>query len=120
MFEFIKTLLIKSNKKDAASEVKKSKVIFSLDENGLMDMEIFAYSNNVDDAANLGNLLYGLNNGIYAEEIVSTVMQIGKNNPEYIQFCNVVILRWHSLINTAKRLDAKPIVPPSQFGGSSK
>jgi hypothetical protein len=50
--------------------------------------------------------------------MVTTVLSIGKNNPQYLEFSNRVILRWHAILNTSKNDKNKPIVSPSQFGST--
>ena len=114
MLKYIKSLFVKSKKQNIAQ--KCDQIIFTLSPDNIMDMEIIVHSNNYTSAANLADMLYGLNNGIYADEMVSTVLSIGKNNPDYFEFSNRVILRWHAILNIAKKDKDKPIVPPSQFG----
>jgi hypothetical protein len=115
MLKYIKSLFRKKNNYPLLDD-KNNKIVFTLSKDGLMDLEIVVFSNDHSNATHLADLLYSLNNGVYADEMVSTVMQIGKNNPKYIEFANMVILRWHAILNLNKNAKTKPVVLPSQFG----
>jgi hypothetical protein len=118
MLKYIKSLLYKPKPKPQVAAEKCDQIIFTLSKDGLMDMEIIVHSNDYVSASNLGDMLYSLNNGAYADKMVTTVMSIGKNNTQYLEFSNRVILRWHAILNVAKGDKNKPIVPPSQFGST--
>ena len=110
--------LFKQNKDD-----DKNYIIFSINPNGDVNLEILLHSNQIADAYSFGDLLYGLNNGIYADQMVTTLTEVNKTNSNYINFVHAVILRWHTLLGLGSKNENnkfEPIIKPSQFGGSSK
>lgn len=119
MISLIKKYFYKNNSTDTdnnqsvVSDSKNITLSFQINKDGIIT-EILIGDLDEGMPAKLGELLFHLNEGYYAEGLLQIMKDIGDQGPEYYSFIKQSIVHWS---NKVKEIDSgdDPIVSPSQF-----
>jgi|LakMenE18May11ns_1017448.scaffolds.fasta_scaffold9805417_2 hypothetical protein len=113
----MKNIFSKIFKKNNNKESEKNSLIFSINRDGDLLIEVVLKENNKNSHEYLGNLLFELNNGNYTQNILDLLLEISKNNPNFAQLVKKTISVWSAkvLLHTPTVNEDAPIINPSQF-----
>lgn len=115
MFNFLKNKSQQTKPEDtndsALLEIK-----FSLDIDNNVYIKADWADNSKDLSQMFGQLLFGLNNGVFAEKIINLLLSDNSQSEENREFLNNTLLSWKELNDLATQ-SAKnlPVIKPSQF-----
>jgi hypothetical protein len=112
MFNFFKS---KNTEKESIDD-NLLEIKFSLDTNNTVYIKADWANNSADLSQMFGQLLFGLNNGVFAEKIINLLLNDDNQSKENKEFLNNTLLSWKELndisIQSAKH---SPLIKPSQF-----
>jgi hypothetical protein len=114
----MKNIFNKIFKKKDNQLLEKNSLIFSIDKDGELSIEILLGDNKENSHEYLGNLLFRLNNGNYTKNILNLLLNISDKNPDFANLVKKTISLWSAkvLAYTPDILNEDaPIVNPSQF-----
>lgn len=115
LYSLIKDMFFTKSKKIDTS----NSIIFSIDENGKVHLDISINQTSDYHSEKFGYLLYLINEGFYLQSMIDAVVGLSDSKPEYTKFLECTIKSWNS---HASKKDThpininNPIVSPSKFG----
>lgn len=96
-------------------------ILFYLDQNQKINLDIDINNISADDAKQFGLLLFLINEGYYVQSFLDIISDIAKKHSDKTQFAQNVISTWsNAIIENDKVTDQDPIIKPTQFNTTSK
>ena len=104
------------DKQEHSSQHKNNQFIFHIKEDGEVDLEVFIQHYNDNDSKYLANFLLLLNSGFYINSMISTLLQVAKDDKKYAKFVNTTLIELYKDINDTSSENDDPLILPSKFG----
>jgi hypothetical protein len=97
-------------------------ILFYLDQNQKINLDIDIDNISADDAKQFGLLLFLINEGYYVQSFLDIISDIAKKHSDKTEFVQTVISTWsNAIIENDKAVNQEdPIIKPTQFNIASK
>ena len=104
-------------------ETKKgiNSILFYLDENQKINLDVDIDNISAEDAKQFGLLLFLINEGYYVQSFLDIISDIAKKHSNKTQFAQTVISTWsNAILENDKVVEQDPIIKPTQFNTATK
>lgn len=121
MTNIFTNLFNKSKTPDVLEESQTDNIVtFSIATNSDVTLKMIINDDSTRASNTLALFLYMLNSGLYAKQMVETIVSMSKDKDDN-KFIENIIDSWSSYIElSSTKSHSKPIIPPSSFSKNNK